>query len=83
MLDDATTPPAGPEPRCMWCSAILPSNHETTCPSCGATLVGEGDTSVPGLTASHTHRVGPSSTIISIHWRLRRVQLCAGPMANV
>ncbi|HEY8438458.1 MAG TPA: hypothetical protein VIK65_07570 [Candidatus Limnocylindrales bacterium] len=51
MLDDATTPPAGPEPRCMWCSAILPSNHETTCPSCGATLVGEGDTSVPGLTA--------------------------------
>ena len=51
MLDDATTTPDGPEPRCMWCSAVLPSNHETTCTSCGATLVGEGETAVPGLTA--------------------------------
>jgi hypothetical protein len=35
----------------MWCSAVLPSAHETTCPSCGATLVGEGESAVPGLTA--------------------------------
>jgi hypothetical protein len=51
MLDDAAMPTSAPEPRCMWCSAVLPSSHETTCPSCGATLVGEGDASVPGLTA--------------------------------
>ncbi|MEO5939655.1 MAG: hypothetical protein ABIZ72_02025, partial [Candidatus Limnocylindrales bacterium] len=39
-------------PRCNWCSAPLPSDHETVCPSCGATLLGDGDTtSVPGLTA--------------------------------
>jgi hypothetical protein len=37
--------------RCPWCSALLPSDHETTCPSCGATLIGDGDASVPGLTA--------------------------------
>lgn len=53
MLDEptsgATTP--APPPRCTWCSAVLPSDHEETCPSCGATLVGEGETSVPGLTA--------------------------------
>ena len=51
MLDDATAGEATPELRCMWCSAILPSAHETTCPSCGATLVGEGESAVPGLTA--------------------------------
>lgn len=38
-------------PRCNWCSAPLPSDHETVCPSCGATLIGDGDPSVPGLTA--------------------------------
>jgi hypothetical protein len=37
--------------RCPWCSALLPSDHETSCPSCGATLIGDGDASVPGLTA--------------------------------
>jgi len=52
MLDDATPPgETTPEYRCMWCSATLPSTHETTCPSCGATLVGEGEAAVPGLTA--------------------------------
>ena len=51
MLDDATTGASTPLPRCMWCSAELPSDHETTCPSCGATLIGEGDSQVPGVTA--------------------------------
>ena len=51
MLDDATTGGSMPAPRCNWCSAELPSNHEVTCPSCGATLLGDGDPSVPGLTA--------------------------------
>lgn len=46
-MTDASTP----VPRCMWCSAALPSDSETTCPSCGATLVGEGDNNVPGVTA--------------------------------
>src|SRR3954447_4162402 len=51
MLDDVTAEGSIPAPRCNWCSAILPSDHETVCPSCGATLLGEGDASVPGLTA--------------------------------
>jgi hypothetical protein len=51
MLDEATTGGSVPAPRCNWCSAVLPSDHEEVCPSCGATLLGDGDTSVPGLTA--------------------------------
>ena len=52
MLDEATTGGSTPAPRCNWCSAVLPSDHETVCPSCGATLLGDGDTTgVPGLTA--------------------------------
>jgi len=52
MLDDATPTEASVGvPRCMWCSAVLPSESETTCPTCGATLVGEGDNQVPGVTA--------------------------------
>jgi hypothetical protein len=51
MLDDATTPEASVQPRCMWCSSILPSDSEASCPTCGATLIGEGDNQVPGVTA--------------------------------
>jgi hypothetical protein len=51
MLDDVTTGTSAPLPRCMWCSAVLPSDSETVCPSCGATLIGEGDSQVPGVTA--------------------------------
>jgi hypothetical protein len=36
----------------MWCSAELPSDHETVCTSCGATLIGDTETQqVPGVTA--------------------------------
>lgn len=51
MLDDATAGTTVPAPHCTWCSAELPSTHETICPSCGATLLGDGETQVPGLTA--------------------------------
>jgi hypothetical protein len=51
MLDDATIGASTPQPRCMWCSALLPSDHETVCDSCGATLIGETDSQVPGVTA--------------------------------
>lgn len=51
MLDDASAGAPTPAPRCTWCSAELPSDHEATCPSCGATLLGDGDAAVPGLTA--------------------------------
>jgi hypothetical protein len=51
MLDDTTTGASTPLPRCMWCSAELPSDHEAACPTCGATLIGEGDSQVPGVTA--------------------------------
>ena len=47
MLDDATTGASTRAPRCNWCSAELPSDHEVTCPSCGATLLGDGDPSRP------------------------------------
>jgi hypothetical protein len=51
MLDDATTG-GSTQPRCMWCSAELPSDHETVCTSCGATLIGDTETQqVPGVTA--------------------------------
>jgi len=50
MLDATAGEPAA-APRCTWCSAPLPSDHEVTCPSCGATLIGDGDAAVPGLTA--------------------------------
>ena len=51
MLDDATSGASTALPRCMWCSAELPSDSEITCPTCGATLIGEGDNQVPGVTA--------------------------------
>jgi hypothetical protein len=51
MLDDATTGSSTSLPRCMWCSAPLPSESETSCPTCGATLVGDGESQVPGVTA--------------------------------
>jgi hypothetical protein len=51
MLDDLTAGDSVPGPRCTWCSAELPTDHEATCPSCGATLLGDGETQVPGLTA--------------------------------
>jgi hypothetical protein len=51
MLDDVTAGTSAPAPHCTWCSAELPSDHETVCPSCGATLLGDGETQVPGLTA--------------------------------
>lgn len=51
MADDIATGDAAPVPRCMWCSAPLPSDSEVTCPSCGATLIEEGDKQVPGVTA--------------------------------
>ena len=51
MLDDLTAGATAPAPRCTWCSAVLPSDHETVCPSCGATLLGDGEKQVPGLTA--------------------------------
>jgi hypothetical protein len=51
MLDDVTAGDSLPVPRCTWCSAELPTDHETVCPSCGATLLGDGEPQVPGLTA--------------------------------
>lgn len=51
MADDVALDDAAPVPRCMWCSAPLPSDSEVTCPSCGATLIEEGDKQVPGVTA--------------------------------
>jgi hypothetical protein len=51
MLDDLTAGATARAPHCTWCSAELPSDHETVCPSCGATLLGDGEKQVPGLTA--------------------------------
>jgi hypothetical protein len=74
MLDNATTGASAPMPRCMWCSAELPSENETVCPSCGATLVDDGEHQVPGVTAidaeaivraARTSRVKPKSRLLS------------------
>lgn len=51
MTDPAGGDP-GSEPRCPWCSSIVPSNVER-CPSCGAVLRERpaDDASIPGVTA--------------------------------
>jgi hypothetical protein len=51
MVDNVASELPPPQPHCMWCSAVLPSDSELTCPTCGATLIGEGDNQVPGVTA--------------------------------
>ncbi|HEX7948929.1 MAG TPA: hypothetical protein VF494_01165 [Candidatus Limnocylindrales bacterium] len=50
MTDPAGSHP-GPEPRCPWCSRIVPGDIER-CPSCGAALrePAADDTSIPGVT---------------------------------
>ena len=71
---DATAGEASAAPRCTWCSALLPSDHEVTCPSCGATLIGDGEAAVPGLTAidaeailrnARTGKAKPRSRLLS------------------
>jgi hypothetical protein len=50
VTDPAASVP-GPEPRCPWCSSIVPSDVER-CPSCGAALreLPADDASIPGVT---------------------------------
>ncbi|HEY6058785.1 MAG TPA: hypothetical protein VIV06_12200, partial [Candidatus Limnocylindrales bacterium] len=38
------------EPRCPWCSSLLPAADAAECPSCGAALLSDGDPQLPGLT---------------------------------
>jgi hypothetical protein len=38
------------EPRCPWCSALLPSTDLAACPVCGAQLNAAADAEVPGVT---------------------------------
>ncbi len=45
---DVSNVPA--EPRCPWCSAVLPGEDLVTCPSCGAQLNGAAEAEVPGVT---------------------------------
>jgi hypothetical protein len=63
MLDDATTE-GSTQPRCMWCSAELPSDHETVCASCGATLIGDTEAQqVPGVTAIDAEAILSARTV--------------------
>jgi hypothetical protein len=61
MVDELTTGASAPLPRCVWCSAELPSDSETACPTCGAILIGEGETQVPGVTAIDAQAIVRSS----------------------
>jgi hypothetical protein len=43
---------SGSEPRCPWCSAVLPDAAATKCPGCGAQLTTTGaEPNLPGVTA--------------------------------
>jgi hypothetical protein len=48
----------------MWCSAELPSDHETVCASCGATLIGDTEAQqVPGVTAIDAEAILSARTV--------------------
>jgi hypothetical protein len=78
MLDDATAGASAAAPRCTWCSAVLPSDHESTCPSCGATLIGEGDAQVPGLTAIDTDAILRNARAVQAKPRSRLMSWISG-----
>ena len=78
MVDEATTGASAPLPRCMWCSAQLPSDSEVTCPSCGATLIGEGESLVPGVTAIDSQAIVRSATATKTKSRSRLMSWLSG-----
>ena len=79
MVDEATSGASAPLPRCMWCSAQLPSDSEATCPSCGATLIGEGGESlVPGVTAIDSQAIVRSTTAAKTKSRSRLMSWISG-----
>ena len=76
MTDPAGGDP-GSEPRCPWCSSLVPDDAER-CPACGAVLLGQpdGEVAIPGVTA-----IDPSLPIRrSIARPNRLVRLIAGDL---
>jgi hypothetical protein len=71
-----------PVPRCTWCSAELPTDHETVCPSCGATLLGDGETQVPGLTAIDAEAILRSARAMKAKPRGRLMSWISGDYAD-
>jgi hypothetical protein len=78
MVDELTTGASAPLPRCVWCSAELPSDSETACPTCGATLIGEGETQVPGVTAVDAQAIVRSSHAAKTKSRSRLMSWLSG-----
>jgi hypothetical protein len=78
MVDDSTAGASAPAPRCTWCSAELPSAHETVCPSCGATLLGDGETQVPGLTAIDAEAILRNARAAKVKPRSRLMSWISG-----
>ena len=78
MVEDATAGASAPAPRCTWCSAELPSAHETVCPSCGATLLGDGETQVPGLTAIDAEAILRNARAAKVKPRSRLMSWISG-----
>jgi hypothetical protein len=78
MLDDATPEASAALPHCMWCSAALPSDHETVCPSCGATLIGETDSQVPGVTAIDAEAIVRAARSVKPRQRSRLMSWISG-----
>ena len=78
MVDEPTTDASAQKPRCVWCSAELPSDHEAACPSCGATLIGEGESLVPGVTAIDTQAIVRSAQTTKTKSRSRLMSWLSG-----
>jgi len=78
MVDDATAGASAPAPHCTWCSAELPTAHETICPSCGATLLGDGETQVPGLTAIDAEAILRNARAAKVKPRSRLMSWISG-----
>ncbi len=78
MVDEMTPEAPAPPPRCMWCSAELPSDSEVACPSCGATLIGEGESQVPGVTAIDAQAIVRSTQAAKARSRSRLMSWLSG-----
>jgi hypothetical protein len=69
-------------PSCPWCSAALPSDHETSCPSCGATLVTDVEPQLPGVTAIDAEAIVRNARGATAPRRSRLLSWISGDVAD-
>ncbi len=78
MVDELTSGASASQPRCVWCSAELPSDHEAACPTCGAKLIGDGENLVPGVTAIDAQAIVRSTQSAKTKSRSRLMSWLSG-----